>query len=905
MGARFVATAQADTFTNTHHTVEYQYGGDGRIALEPDGDVVNIFGPSDEPSDPYNGIIEGLQGSDSSDEFLGVIAGRDRAGVYIFEVFDDNSVDYSPSNDGVFVDLERPTQQGGYAQGDVLIDVSEVIGSVFDDVIRGSNTSDYPPDAVKLVGKNLVFTTTLLNPGENFLIGGNGSDVLEGRGGADILVGGSFNSDFGFDYASYESSPSAVTVRLKGVGSDTQTAIANGGDATGDTLVGIEGLIGSRFNDTLTGNSLNNVLAGGLGDDILDGRGGIDTVDYSRDHFFDSVGAGNTADRVDVRLGINGASGIGAEFRLNLPDNFFTRISTDTLVSIENVTGTAGSDTIVGNEQDNVLDGRGGNDLVDGGFGNDTLIGGSGINTASFVSHDAGVVPIGETNTISLGNNGADGSYTRSHVVFTLPVHSVVDETDILRGFQDVQGSNRAETINGNEQNNVLDGRGGGDVLDGGLGNDTLIGGEGIDTASYVSHDGLALALGVTIRLGAGTADGSATATILSTHQIEADILRGIENVIGSSHDDTINGNEQDNVLDGRGGNDTLDGGLGNDTLIGGAGDNTALFASHDSVPLVIGARDVISLGLNGADGSYTRLQPALPQPTLEHDVLRGIADVIGSNHDETINGNENSNGLTGRGGNDNLNGGAGGDVYFYLGSAGVAFGNDRIFDDSGTDAIVVNSFSDIVGAPQHVGDDLLITLTGGTIRILEHFAGHQVENIFDANGNSMVLATGLIGGNAPGIIAGGNGGETLDGKGGDDFLFGNRGNDILLGGDGNDRLDGGAGSDILDGGTGNDILTGGHGRDTFVFAPMVQNGLAPGNDVVTDFKQGRDLIDLTAFNTTFRALDDNHNGTLDAGEGDKHIGVQVHGGDTVLSFAGGSIRIEDVTHLHANDFLL
>ena len=61
-----------------------------------------------------------------------------------------------------------------------------------------------------------------------------------------------------------------VTVRLSGVATDTQTGIATGGDAAGDTLVGIEGLIGSRFNDTLTGNALNNVLAGGFGSDVLD-----------------------------------------------------------------------------------------------------------------------------------------------------------------------------------------------------------------------------------------------------------------------------------------------------------------------------------------------------------------------------------------------------------------------------------------------------------------------------------------------------------------------------------------------------------------------------------------------------------------------------------------------------------
>ena len=49
MGTRFIATAQADTFTNTHHTVEYFYGGSGPIAFQPDGDVFNLLGPSDEP----------------------------------------------------------------------------------------------------------------------------------------------------------------------------------------------------------------------------------------------------------------------------------------------------------------------------------------------------------------------------------------------------------------------------------------------------------------------------------------------------------------------------------------------------------------------------------------------------------------------------------------------------------------------------------------------------------------------------------------------------------------------------------------------------------------------------------------------------------------------------------------
>jgi Ca2+-binding RTX toxin-like protein len=703
--------------------------------------------------------------------------------------FADNSVDYSFSNAAISVDLAanfpgqvlgviEATPSGGFAQFDQLVDIYEVTGSGFDDIIRGSNASTYL-NSTKVFPDSNTLNVLINNPGDNVLNGGAGNDILEGRGGADTLNGGS-----GFDFASYESSPGAVTVRLPGVGSDTQTAIATGADATGDTFSSIEGLVGSRFDDHLTGNSLNNVLVGGLGNDILDGRGGIDTVDYSTDHILDFGFLGNnidSADSVQVQLGLNGAHGTGAEFQ-SIPatgGQGFIQVSVDTLISIENVTGTAGPDQIFGNELDNTLDGRAGNDL-----------------------------------------------------------------------------------------------------LDGGLGNDLLIGGPGTDAVSYASHDAVAMLGGVNIALGVGTSDGSATATIvgpglLLTH--ETDTLRGIENVQGSNHADTITGNEQANVIDGRGGDDILDGGLGNDTLIGGDGRDTVQYLSHDNVPLVAGEQDIITLGLNGADGSYTRSQLVSLRPvqfqTVEHDVLRSIENVVGSNHDETINGNEQANFLDGRGGNDTLNGGDGGDTYYYADEQN--FGNDTIFDSSGVDAIIVTNFSDVIGA-QHVGDDLILTVAfdgtttiAGTIRIVDHFNGHQVEDIFDAQGNEMVLATGLTGGNAPGIIAGGNGGETLDGKGGDDFLFGGNGADRLIGGDGNDRL------------------TGGNGQDTFVFAAGF------GHDTITDFTPAdRIEFDGQIFRN-FQAV---------------QAASQQVGNDTVITLDDqNSITLQNValSSLHAHDFII
>jgi hypothetical protein len=90
--------------------------------------------------------------------------------------------------------------------------------------------------------------------------------------------------------------------------------------------------------------------------------------------------------------------------------------------------------------------------------------------------------------------------------------------------------------------------------------------------------------------------------------------------------------------------------------------------------------------------------------------------------------------------------------------------------------------------------------------------------------------------------LYGGTGNDILYGGAGNDKLYGGTGNDILAGGAGNDRLYGGAGNDRLYGGSGNDILSGGAGRDTFVYRS------GDGRDLILDFTQGQDVIDLSSF---------------------------------------------------------
>src|SRR5262245_10251085 len=212
MATKFFATSAADTFTNPSHTVNLFYAG-GTVAFEADGGAVQVSNVGPDSDDPYNGFVEGFAANDPRSTLLDFISAHGE-GDYFFEIFDDNSVDYSFSTAAVSIDLTRTTQHGGFAEGDHLVDIFEVTGSIHNDVIRGSSTSDYPPDRTFTDSTGVVtFLVTLNKPFENVLNGGDGSDLLEGRGGADTLNGGS-----GFDFASYESSPSGVTVRLAGVG---------------------------------------------------------------------------------------------------------------------------------------------------------------------------------------------------------------------------------------------------------------------------------------------------------------------------------------------------------------------------------------------------------------------------------------------------------------------------------------------------------------------------------------------------------------------------------------------------------------------------------------------------------------------------------------------------------------
>jgi Ca2+-binding RTX toxin-like protein len=112
-----------------------------------------------------------------------------------------------------------------------------------------------------------------------------------------------------------------------------------------------------------------------------------------------------------------------------------------------------------------------------------------------------------------------------------------------------------------------------------------------------------------------------------------------------------------------------------------------------------------------------------------------------------------------------------------------------------------------------------------------------------------------IITGNAANnIISGGLGDDTLSGGDGADFLFGDAGNDVISGGNqsdnihgsaGNDILNGNAGGDFFSGGLGKDFQTGGGEADLFIFSSRAESRRGAARDVITDFADGIDTINL------------------------------------------------------------
>lgn len=111
--------------------------------------------------------------------------------------------------------------------------------------------------------------------GNDLLSGGVGADTVMGGADSDTLMGGvgadSLDGGDGIDTAAYLASSKAVTV-------DLAAGTGAGGDAEGDKLGGVENVVGSVFNDMLSGDAGANSLSGGFGADTIAGGAGADKM---------------------------------------------------------------------------------------------------------------------------------------------------------------------------------------------------------------------------------------------------------------------------------------------------------------------------------------------------------------------------------------------------------------------------------------------------------------------------------------------------------------------------------------------------------------------------------------------------------------------------------------------------
>lgn len=311
-------------------------------------------------------------------------------------------------------------------------DASEIVGQrladfIADDLGYASTASDNnDPSEISLYPVNKVTG----NNSNNQLLGTATADTLDGGLGADQMTGYNGSDVYIVDNA-------GDVIIENGTGAeDYDTVVSSiswvlGANLENLLLTGNQALSG-------TGNSLANIIKGNDAANILDGAAGADVLLGGKGS--DTYYVDNSADKV--------MEGSDAGF-----DRVFSTASSFTLsYNIEELylMGT-GDINGTGNAEDNTIYANSGNNVLNGGAGIDTL---------SYESASAGITL--RMTTSAAQATGGSGS-------------------DSIRNFENLTGSDFADTFTGSSGNNILRGRDGNDVLNGGDGNDVLEGGAGMD----------------------------------------------------------------------------------------------------------------------------------------------------------------------------------------------------------------------------------------------------------------------------------------------------------------------------------------------------------------------------------------------------------------------------------------
>ena len=335
------------------------------------------------------------------------------------------------------------------------------------------------------------------------------------------------------------------------------------------------------------------------------------------------------------------------------------------------------------------------------------------------------------------------------------------------------------------------------------------------------------------IAVHAVSADGSFADSLFSIDVQK--VSSGISVILSGGNDTYVSPTNDNYIIDGRGGNDSITTGLGADRITGGAGNDTIqagggndviLYGTgsngYDSIDGGAGGHDVVlatangvTIGLSSVTGievidaggfSNVTIEGASSDDNFDFSSvsLIGIASINSGPGNDTVFGSTGADVINGGTGNDLLIGGAGNDVFKVGGSAGT----DSY--DGGADFDTIEASKSAIS----------LVVTGTNITGIEAissggFSGFKLVGTGSAN----VLDFSAI---------------SLIGV---EFIDAGAGNDVVIGS---------AGADAIIGGSGRDTLTGGAGNDTFIFTSTSQSTRPSTIDIITDFHQGEDRIDLS-----------------------------------------------------------
>ena len=342
--------------------------------------------------------------------------------------------DYELTTNGVSVNFQTD-KATGEGTDTLHANIDGVWGSPFDDSIIGDGNTQF----------------IWSGGGNDTINAGGGLDLVTPGDGDDNVNGGNEGADEANDldifYVNDSTGPTTVDL---GAGTATGAGIGT------DQVTDFENVVGSNFNDTITGDEVSNILFGGRGNDSLRGGQGFDYAAY---WFAASAVNANLQTRTST-----GATTLDAEGN-DLGEG------TDSFLDLEGLLGTINfADTLVGDNQANYIDGDGGNDTLSGGGGDDWFVGGLGSDT---VDGGAGSFDFwdyygGEAVSANLGT----GTITTPSIQLS------------VTGLEAVAGANENDTLIGDANDNYFYGWNGNDTIDGAAGNDQIDGGGGTNTVN-------------------------------------------------------------------------------------------------------------------------------------------------------------------------------------------------------------------------------------------------------------------------------------------------------------------------------------------------------------------------------------------------------------------------------------